>query len=120
MDKITIEEYRKLTKPAKYGNRKVSIGGETFASQKEADRWCHLLLLEKAGEVVKLTPHPVYQLLVNGVRIGKFTADFEWVSKDGEVHIEDVKGGQATKTTAYRLRKRLFEACHFPLVVEEL
>lgn len=40
------------------------------------------------------------------IRAITFKADFKYLKK-GEVIIEEVKGGNATKTEAYRIRKKL-------------
>lgn len=45
-------------------------------------------------------------------RIGRFTADFAYVRADGTAIIEDVKGGPATRTEAYKLRVRMVEAMY--------
>jgi hypothetical protein len=72
--------------------------------------------MERAGEIGSLVVHPVYQLHVNGNKIGKFTPDFAYHRIENnqvvESVVEDVKGGRATKTEAYSLRKRVFEACY--------
>ena len=52
------------------------------------------------------------------VNCGRFTADFRYVVvATGEVVIEDTKSAP-TKTTAYRLRKRLIEAIHGVTITE--
>ena len=78
-------------------------------------------LLEKAGLIRNLETQPrfpidVVELFRPGakrlVHCGYFTADFRYVeTSTGEVVVEDTKSGP-TKTTAYRLRKRLVEAIH--------
>lgn len=45
-------------------------------------------------------------------RIGYYTADFLYKTKDGKAVVEDVKGGRATSTEAYRLRKKMVEATY--------
>ncbi len=111
---------RPAPKPNKFKAQPVGIDGLKFASQKEARRWSELRVLESAGHISRLHPHPVYRLEVNGILVGKYTADFAYMTSDGEAIVEDVKGGRATKTEAYSLRKRLFEACHYPLTVTEV
>lgn len=104
----------------KFNARKTEIDGYRFASVKEGGRYWDLLMLQRAGDVKSFRVHPEYRLVVNGKDIGKMTLDFEVIWANGEITIEDVKGGRATKTEAYSLRKRVFEACHAPLVVTEL
>ena len=95
----------------KYRNRKVIIGDQTFASQKEANRYSQLRMLEKGGVISRLTVHPRFQLEINRMRIGAYTADFRYIDEHGNWVIEDVKSN-ATKTTAYQLRKRLMKALY--------
>lgn len=89
-------------------------------SKKEALRYHHLRILQRAGEVISIVIHPSYPLVVNGVTIGKMTLDFEVAWVNGEVTWEDCKGGRATKTEAYSLRKRVLEACRPPIAVTEI
>jgi hypothetical protein len=46
-----------------------------------------------------------------------YTADFRYVDASGAVVVEDVKSGP-TKTTAYRLRKRLVETIYGITITE--
>jgi len=113
---------------SKYGAKPMVVGGIRFDSTKEARRYSELRLLEKAGQIRDLETQPrfpidVVQLWQDGrwawsgpdreiIQCGVFTADFRYVeTATGQVVIEDVKSGP-TKTTAYRLRKRLVEAIH--------
>jgi hypothetical protein len=93
------------------------VDGIRFASKKEARRYMELRLLEKAGHIKELQVQPAFELHAwskpygHPVRVGKFTADFRYrEGPDGLLIIEDVKGGKATRTEAYRLRKRIVEA----------
>lgn len=45
---------RYTRKPRKYHNEKVAVSGITFDSKKEADRYCELLLLQRAGRISEL------------------------------------------------------------------
>ena len=39
---------------SKYGAKKVTVDGITFDSKKEANRWCELRLMERAGVITGL------------------------------------------------------------------
>ncbi len=104
----------------KFNAESMTIEGVRFASRKEAQRYQDLILRQHAGDIDSLLAHPAYELVVNGIRVGRYTADFYYVTSEGEAIVEDVKGGRATKTEAYSLRRRLFEACHYPLTVTEV
>ena len=71
-------------------------------------------LWQQVGAIRDLDLQPRYDLIAsNGEIVGHFSPDFRyWSVELGRLVVEDVKGGPATKTTAYRLRKRLFTACH--------
>lgn len=99
--------------PNKFNAVKVEIDGYTFASKAEAKRYTELKLQRDAGLISMLDVHPVFPLEINGVYIGRFTPDFSYTTGTGcQIVVEDVKGGRATKTEAYSLRKRVFQACY--------
>lgn len=51
-----------------------------------------LSALERCGEISDLQRQVAYPLLVNGIKIGRYIADFVYVNWKGEKVIEDVKG----------------------------
>lgn len=115
-EQMTAEEYlahlASEPKPSKYGNKRTTVDGITFASIAEASRYGELRLMLAAGAIAELQIQPRYPLMVNGEKVGVYSADFQYIGSDGQVVVEDVKGGNATKTEAYRLRKRLMKAVH--------
>lgn len=98
----------------KYRNRKTQIENIIFDSQKEAQRYCELKLLEKKSEISQLQRQVPFELIpaevgadTKKLRSIVYLADFVYLTeKDGvsQKHIEDVKG---VKTAVYRLKKRL-------------
>ena len=95
----------------KFRNRPTEIDGHKFDSQAEGRRYEELRLLELAGEISDLRVHPKWDLVVNGALICRYTADFCYLPKGpGDYVIEDVKGGQATKTAVYKIKKKLMLA----------
>ena len=114
-DIISAEDYNELVagkKQPKYRNRKTEVDGITFDSVAEARRYGELKLLEAQGEIFGLQLQPRFPLMVNGEKVGMYSADFQYLDSDGQLVVEDVKGGNATKTEAYQLRKRLMKAVH--------
>lgn len=87
---------------SKYGNRRTTVGGISFDSKKEAARFGELEMLRREGAVKWFIRQPVFDL-PGGVT---YRADFLVVWDGKAVTVEDVKGGQATKTQAYRIKKR--------------
>jgi hypothetical protein len=104
----------------KYHAQMCTVDGIRFDSTKEARRYEELKVLAAAGEILALERQPEFPIIVlelwrddgQQVLCGRYRADFRYVdAQSGEVVIEDTKSGP-TKTTAYRLRKRLAEAIH--------
>ncbi len=100
----------------KYGAKKTEIDGIVFDSKAEARRYSELKLMQYSGMIHSLECHPSWPLIVNGVKIGKYTADFRYkyysdidIDGDGRDVVEDVKG---MRTRDYILRKKLMLAIH--------
>jgi len=95
----------------KYGARKTVVDGIKFDSKREAGRYSYLKALERTGHITNLILKVKYPLIVNGVKIGRYTSDFEY--EEGGAHIvEDVKSPATKKARDYRLRKLLMLALH--------
>jgi len=92
----------------KFAARKVIVDGHEFASAAEARRYGELKLLQRAGVIKALGVHPMYPLTINGVTVGKFTADFAYFEASRKI-VEDVKG---LVTEAASLRMRVFMALY--------
>lgn len=111
----------------KYNARIYKVGNEVFHSRKELHRYEELLLLEKAGQIHNLRREVKYLLIPcqreivwkNGKpRQGKvierecsYIADFVY-EENGQTIVEDVKGGSATKTDAYIIKRKLMLYVH--------
>lgn len=103
---------------SKYGNRKVKadVDGEqvTFDSVVERDRYHHLKLLEKAGEISNVELQPVYLLQESFKRDGKmiraetYRGDFRYM-QNGQVTLEDVKGYILTDLYKSKVKRLLFK-----------
>jgi len=94
---------------SKYNAVKTEVDGFLFDSKAEAHRYSELAMLERCGEIKSLCLQPVFQLVVNCKRIGKYIADFKYLDKEGKIIVEDVKG---VKTPVYRLKKKLVKAIY--------
>ena len=111
----------------KYHNKKVTIDGITFDSQKEYKRWRELCLLERAGEITDLLRQVKFLLIPTQIeqferfseKTGKklkdgqrvlekecaYYADFVYIDKrTGKTVVEDTKG---LRTEAYILKRKL-------------
>jgi hypothetical protein len=104
-----------VTKPAKlskYRSQKTALDGYVFDSRKEAARYVDLTLLEKVGAIRDLALQVSLDCYgANGERVCGYQADFAyWSVEFGQQVYEDVKGGTATMTRLYRLKKKLLRA----------
>lgn len=97
---------------SKYGNRKTVLDGIAFASKAEAIRYAELKLLARAGQVEDLKCQPKFPLIVNGLLVATYIADFSYIdATSGAAVVEDVKS-PATKTDTYRLKAKLMRALY--------
>ncbi len=91
----------------KYGNKKTVIDGITFDSKKEANRYCELKILLRAGQITDLKLQVPFELCPasKGERGIKYIADFVYTEKGKKV-VEDVKG---KRTDVYIIKRKLFK-----------
>ena len=102
----------------KYNAIKQTYNGEIFDSKKELNRFMELEILLRAREISDLEVHPKFDVMVNGVKIGRYTADFRY-KKGSDVIVEDVKS-RATKTRDYVLRKKILATYDPPVISTEV
>lgn len=102
----------------KYHNRKVTVNGITFDSQKEADRYLELMLMQKEGQIDRLKLQPEFTLQEafttpdgEKVKAIRYRADFTYRKKmrDGADTywvsvVEDVKG---YRTKEYQQKRKM-------------
>lgn len=92
----------------KFGNNKPVVDGIKFDSTAESARYVILREKEKLGLIKNLELQKKYDLVVNGLKICSYIADFVY-EFGGRVVVEDVKGMvQAT----FKLKYKLMKACH--------
>lgn len=91
--------------------------GILFASRAEMRRYEELRLLERGGEIDHLELQPRFPLVVNGVTVGTYVADFRYRDgRTGLVCVTDVKG---VRTPLFRLKVKLVKALYGIDVIEE-
>jgi hypothetical protein len=109
-----MSSYQYFNSANKYRNRKTTIDGIEFHSQKEARRYGELKLMEKIGEISELKIQPRFEIAQGfrheGVtyRTRFYVADFFYRRKDGQRVVEDVKSPITKKNPVYRLKIHLF------------
>jgi hypothetical protein len=95
----------------KYRNVKTTVDGIKFDSQAEANRYCELKLLERAGRIKDLKLQPKFPILPGYDKNGKkirpiyYIGDFAYIENGNKV-VEDVKG---METKEFKLKKKMFE-----------
>ena len=94
------------TKRSKYGNSKVTLSsGLKFDSEKEANRYTELRLMENAGEITALNMQVKFKLTAS-----KYYADFTYFDyKKKQFIVEDVKSVATRKLTPFRMKKRMMK-----------
>lgn len=113
----------------KYGNIETDVDGITFDSQKEANRYCELRLLERAGAISDLQTQVKFELIPAQYktveRYGKkgkrlkdsqkliesgvsYYADFVY-KENGKTVVEDTKG---KRTKEYIIKRKLMLYIH--------
>lgn len=97
-------------RPNKYSAKKVITEEGVFDSRIEYKRWCELLTMQRVGLIAKLERQITFELVVNDIRIGRFTADHRYVElSTGQTIVEDVKGVMVRDVG---LRLRLMKAIY--------
>ena len=103
----------------KFNAKKQIYKGMKFDSKKELTRYLVLEQMQKNNHISELELHPMIPLIVNGIKIGRYTADFKYKNNNGEVIIEDVKS-KITKTRDYILRKKILATYRPPIFIKEI
>ena len=80
----------KYYKTNKYSNKKITVNGKTYDSQKEYDRYCELRLLERAGVISDLQTQVEFVLIPT-------QREPDTIGKRGGIH----KGKLLEKECAY-------------------
>ena len=113
------KQYTNNQKPKnKYYSQKTWIDGICFDSKKEADYYCQLKLLTKAGEIKGFCRQARF-VVTEGVgsieRGTEYVADFVIFNNDGTSRIVDTKG---VKTNEFKLKMKSFREKYPTLKVE--
>lgn len=111
---------------SKYGNKKITVDGVTYDSQKELNRYTELRLMERYGKISNLQRQVKFMLIPaqyepdtvgkrGGVKRGKlierecsYVADFVY-TEDGKQVVEDTKG---FRTADYKIKRKLMLYVH--------
>ena len=115
---------------SKYNSRKITVGGITFDSRREAKRYQELYILLRAGKIKDLQLQKRYELIPaqyeSYERYGKrgqrlkdgqrcieksvvYVADFDYLDEYGNHIVEDTKG---MRTEAYIIKRKMMLYFH--------
>jgi hypothetical protein len=106
--------------PRKYRNIPTVVEGIHFDSTGESQYYQRTLLPRvRTGEIRNLVLQPKFPLVVNGVHIADYYADFQYEDVSSrKVIVEDFKSEATRKDKTYRLKKKLVEALYGIVIVE--
>jgi hypothetical protein len=91
-----------------------------FDSLKEARHWQSLQLLKQAGEIFCLERQRRFDLhALGGKKVATFVADFVFQSRNGSLHVQDVKSPPTRKKESYRIKARWMLA-EYGITIEEV
>ena len=108
----------------KYGAKKVNNEYGTFDSMGEYRTWLTRSQLRKSKEpaerVVEIDRQIIYPLIVNGVTITRYIADFRVTYADGRVevidfknpYLKDGKGKSTPPAQLFNMKVKLMKALH--------
>ena len=99
-----------------HATRTVCASGHSHPSKAEAKRCSDLALLERAGHIHRLEREVAFPVIINGVKVFTYRADFVYFTNDCRI-VEDVKGAI---TPIYRLKKKCVEAYYPGLKIIEV
>lgn len=107
----------KPKRKSKYNARKVSVDGITFDSKAEADYYCRLKLLLRAGQIDGFCRQARFVVTEgrNGEKGTEYVTDFVVFYPDGSYRIVDVKG---VKTDVFRLKVKCMRDKYPKLKIE--
>lgn len=115
---LGIKVPEKQTKPkSKYNSKKISVDGITFDSQAEANYYCQLKILLKAGEIDGFCRQARFVITEgkNGEKGTEYVTDFIVFLPGGKYRIIDVKG---VKTDVFKLKVKCLREKYPKLKIE--
>lgn len=93
----------------KYRAKPTIVDGIRFASKAEARRYETLKMELAHGLIKNLELQPKYPIVINGLKVCTYIADFKYQMLNGRMIVEDVKGMQ---TPIFKIKSRLLQAVY--------
>lgn len=114
---MTAKQYQEMiSKPKetglKFGNVWTEVDGIKFQSKAEAAYYGKAKILKRAGQIKDFRRQVPYRIVVNGVFICTYKADFVIEHNSGAVDVVDVKSEATENLYFFQLKKKLLFACY--------
>lgn len=108
------EQQEKKKKPSKnkMGNKPIVIDAIWFQSTGEGHYYQELKSRLQNGEFAQFKRQLPVEFFVNGIRVGRYIADFAVLNHDGSIDIIDYKSRFTVMLAHYKLKKALMLACY--------
>ena len=114
-----LDEATGTSRRSKYGNQETEIDGYMFDSKAEASRYFELKQMLLGGLIANLELQPKFDLTVQGVKIGTYSADFRYRDLEKGVQVvEDVKSEATAKKELFRWKKKHVKAQYGIEIIE--
>jgi hypothetical protein len=114
---MTAKQYQELiNKPKetglKFGNVWTEVDGIKFQSKAEANYYGRLKVLKRAGMIKDFKRQVPFRIVVNGIFICTYKADFVVYHNSGTRDVVDVKSEATENLYFFQLKKKLLFALH--------
>ena len=100
---------------SKYKAVRTFVDNIWFDSGREAARYIELRMLVRVGIIRDLELQKRYPIVINGVKVCAYIADFVYRDQSGRTVVEDSKG---IRTRDYIIKSKLMLAVHGIRIVE--
>jgi proline dehydrogenase len=107
--KKTIIKVAEVPKKRKFNNIPTLYNGDCYDSKKEAAYAGQLDMLKRAADLKERVTYWTRQVSFKFAYGGSYVSDFLVCYADMHWELVDVKGGKATKTAAYRMKKKILK-----------
>jgi hypothetical protein len=104
----------------KYHAKKTVVDNITFDSKREAEHYVVLKKMQEEGVIRSLERQKPFTFIYNGVKIGRYIADFVYEDVcSGEKKVQDVKSVYTAKMPLYKWKKKMMRA-FFGIEIQEV
>lgn len=95
---------------SKFKNKWIEVDGIRFQSESEGRYYLTCKSEKESGKIKDFERQRRYKLIVNGIQVSAYRADFVKIFPDGSEQIIDVKSIFTRKNNDYIIRKKLMKA----------